>query len=84
MLLPKRRCPNMGELDEVLPGMYIGGEAEAWDQNLLGALGVTHVVNCAKNVNNAFPSSFCYLHLRLTDDPTEHILDHFTHTNQYS
>lgn len=73
----------MKELDQVLPGVYIGGEEEAWDQDLLRALGVTHVVNCAKNVNNAFPNFFHYLHLRFVDHPTERILDHFSPANQY-
>ena len=72
------------ELDEVLPGVFIGGEEAAWNQELLTALGITHVVNCAKSIHNAWPAHFCYLHLLICDDPTERIINHFGHTNEYS
>lgn len=53
--------------------LYLGDRKDAHDRELLTGLGVTHVINCAREVPSWYPTDFRYLCLRLTDpDPEFH------------
>lgn len=71
-LNPKNGC-------EVYPGLYLGNAAFASDVELLTGLGITHIVNCAKEVPDYFKGdfNFQYLHLMLHDIPNENITRFF-------
>jgi protein-tyrosine phosphatase len=71
-LNPKNGC-------EVYPGLYLGNAAFASDADLLTGLGITHIVNCAKEVPDYFKGDFNfeYLHLMLDDIPNENITRFF-------
>lgn len=54
-------------------GLYLGDRKDAHDRELLVGLGVTHVVNCAREVPSWYRTDFRYLRLKLTDpDPEFH------------
>lgn len=65
---------------EVYPRLYLGNAAFASDIELLSGLGITHIVNCAKEVPDYFKGNFNfqYLHLLLNDVPDENISRFFT------
>lgn len=60
---------------EVVQGLYLGNAEFASDLELLKGLGVTHIVNSAKEVPDYFKGDFKfqYLHLMLNDVPEENI-----------
>jgi hypothetical protein len=60
---------------EIHPRLYLGNAAFASDADLLTGLGITHIVNCAKEVPDYFKGdfNFQYLHLMLNDSPDENI-----------
>lgn len=54
----------------ILPNLLLGDREDAGDLRRLRAAGVTHVLNCAKELPCRFPGEFIYLRLDLTDpDP---------------
>lgn len=57
----------------IAKGLYLGDRKDAHDRELLVSLGVTHVVNCAREVPSWYRRDFRYLRLKLTDpDPEFH------------
>lgn len=54
--------------------LFVGGEQIAYNREVLRAMGVTHVVNCAGDVCvNKYPSDFHYTTYYLKDSKTENI-----------
>jgi hypothetical protein len=54
-------------------GLFLGDGRDAHDRELLAGLGVTHVLNCAREVPCWHRRHFRYCHLKLTDpDPEFH------------
>ena len=70
-------------LDEIESGVFLGGQREASNFNLLKLHGITHIINCAKHLRNSFPDDFSYLNLPILDDPTDSIDDHIDSCNSY-
>lgn len=70
---------------EVYPGLYLGNAQFASDPDLLTGLGITHIVNCAKEVPDYFKGdfNFQYLHLMLNDVPDENISRIFNVSAQF-
>jgi Dual specificity phosphatase, catalytic domain len=60
---------------EVYPNIYLGNYLFASDKNLLIGLGITHIVNAAKEIPNYFKDEpeviFQYIHLNMDDIPQE-------------
>ena len=54
--------------NEVLPGIFLGGERDAMDHEGMRQAGVTHILNVADNVPNHHPLLFTYLRLEVSDD----------------
>ncbi len=51
--------------------LYLGDRHDAYDKPLLLDLGITHVLNCAREVPCWYRGTFRYLHLRMTDPDPE-------------
>lgn len=52
-------------------GLFLGNARSAHDRCLLLGLGVTHVLNCAREVPCWYRTDFRYLHMKMDDpDPT--------------
>lgn len=66
---------------EIARGLYLGDRKDAHDRELLLGRGVTHVLNCAREIPCWFRTDFRYLHLRLRDpDPGfQELIDRFCH-----
>jgi hypothetical protein len=55
---------------EVLPDLFLGDRGDAADRDRLRRRGITHIVNCSKELPCHFEGDFRYLWLRLEDpDP---------------
>ena len=62
------------KISELVPGLYVSGEAVARNKDLLKSSGVTHIINCAGNVcENYFPEDFVYTKLYIKDSSTYNI-----------
>jgi hypothetical protein len=53
---------------EILPDLFLGDRGDARDRDLLRQRGITHVVNCSKELPCHFEGELEYLWLRM-DDP---------------
>jgi hypothetical protein len=82
---PQKPYINPDNGCEVYPRLYLGNAAFASDIELLSGLGITHIVNCAKEVPDYFKGdfNFQYLHLMLNDVPNENITRFFTTSKQF-
>jgi hypothetical protein len=55
---------------EILPDLFLGDRGDASDRDRLRKRGVTHIVNCSKELSCHFEGEFQYLWLRMEDpDP---------------
>jgi len=54
-------------INKVEDGLYIGDHNAAFSRRILRNNGITHIINCAAEVKNYFPSEFTYLNLGLMD-----------------
>lgn len=55
---------------EILPGLFLGDRGDARDRGRLRSHGITHIVNCSKELPCHFEAEFDYLSLRMEDpDP---------------
>eukprot|EP00746_Dinoflagellata_sp_MGD_P003794 gnl/MRDRNA2_/MRDRNA2_107355_c0_seq1.p1 gnl/MRDRNA2_/MRDRNA2_107355_c0~~gnl/MRDRNA2_/MRDRNA2_107355_c0_seq1.p1 ORF type:complete len:161 (+),score=34.26 gnl/MRDRNA2_/MRDRNA2_107355_c0_seq1:85-567(+) len=58
--------------------LFLGSVGAAQDEDQLRDLGISHVVNCANDVECLFPQSFKYLHCEIEDGgDDDSIVDHF-------
>ena len=64
---------------EILPFLFVSGEAVARNLPLLKAKGITHIINCAGiECRNHFESEFQYVTIKLADSKTSRI-DRYVH-----
>ncbi|KAG7383761.1 hypothetical protein PHYBOEH_009794 [Phytophthora boehmeriae] len=61
----------------ILDHVLLGSSENAADSGLLYILGITHICNCAKQVENSFEGEFVYLKLNLHDSMDEELIPHF-------
>jgi Dual specificity phosphatase, catalytic domain len=64
------------QLSEVLQDLYISGGGPARNLKLLQHTGITHIVNMAVEIENAFPDLFSYLHIPARDALNERLGSH--------
>ncbi len=56
---------------QILPDLFLGDRGDACDRERLRARGITHIVNCSRELPCPFEDEFAYLWLRMEDpDPT--------------
>jgi hypothetical protein len=53
---------------EILPDLFLGDRGDASDREPLRKRGITHIVNCSRELPCSFEAEFTYLWLRM-DDP---------------
>jgi len=75
------RASTLGEYeiapDEIVPGLYLGNAENAYNDVHLSALGVTHILNTAKQAENRHEDKFKYLKISLIDSDEEDLSPHF-------
>ncbi len=55
---------------QILPDLFLGDRGDAGDRERLRARGITHIVNCSRELPCHFEGEFAYLWLRMEDpDP---------------
>jgi dual specificity MAP kinase phosphatase len=65
------------KISEIIPGkLYLGGQEDAQNLQILKRLGVTHILNVTNEVSNHFEKKFTYMKLNLVDG-VEGIHHHF-------
>jgi len=62
---------------QILPYLYIGGQGDAEDLELLLHIGVTHVLNAAASIDATHADRFVYLHCELDDEDDEDVASAF-------
>ncbi|XP_074658986.1 dual specificity protein phosphatase 19-like [Tubulanus polymorphus] len=67
----------------VLPGLILGSQDVALDYDELQKLKVTHILNVASSVDNAFPKKFTYKRIPILDLPNTNISEHFVDAIQF-
>lgn len=79
-IIPDTPSPprTTAEVDFVVPGLYIGGEAVAQDKECLEKLGITHVVNMNANVTQSKASDgYMYFGVKMNDSVFEDLNEDF-------
>jgi hypothetical protein len=56
---------------QILPDLFLGDRGDASDRDRLQKRGITHIVNCSKELPCHFEEEFTYLWLRM-EDPDPH------------
>lgn len=72
-----------GKLHHVIDGVYIGSQDSAFNKTALDESNITHILNVATGIQNAYPEQFEYLTIKLLDVPETNIREVFTHTNEF-
>lgn len=65
-------------MSKIFDNLYLGSKNEASDVGWLKKNYVTHIVNCAFEIQSYFPNYFSYLNLKLDDVPSQtlyHVLE---------
>ncbi|CAI7999414.1 Dual specificity protein phosphatase 19 [Geodia barretti] len=63
--------------------LLVGSQDVAHHLGTLRHLGVTHVLNVAWGVPNAFPDDFTYLTVPMYDEPSELLTSHYSRCRQF-
>ena len=64
------------DLDEVFPGIWVGGQRASEDKERLQSLNIKHVLNTATQLPKCFEGDFNYLKLDLLDAAHERLGPH--------
>jgi len=75
----------------VLPGFLVvgdatsagGGEAGGDAEEVLRRHGITHIVNCAEEIECFFPRAFVYLHLLAKDEKSQNMISFWPVSNSF-
>ncbi len=73
----------MNNYHEILPNLFLGNYKIASDKERLKALGITHILNCAKEIECIFRGEFNYSHIQLNDDPNTRVSHLFDEVHKY-
>jgi atypical dual specificity phosphatase len=71
------------KLHHVIDGVYIGSQDAAFNLPALNEFKITHILNVATGIKNAFPEQYKYLNIELLDVPETNIRKEFTRTNEF-
>jgi hypothetical protein len=69
--------------DEIIPGLYVGDIASAYNKNALKKTGITHVVTAVLGISPIFPKEFQYENFPLRDITNQNIEYCFERSNKY-
>jgi protein-tyrosine phosphatase len=70
-------------IDEIIENIYLGDFRAADDINILRDNGITHIINCAKDIPEVYPTEFEYLSLNLKDTPNEDLTEAISVSMQF-
>ena len=70
-------------LHYVVDGVYIGSQDAALNVSALNHCKITHILNVATGISNAFPERYKYLNIELLDLPQANIRQVFSRTNEF-
>jgi protein-tyrosine phosphatase len=62
-------------IDQITDNIYLGDFRAADDLNLLRDNGITHIINCAKDIPEVYPDTFDYLSLNLRDTASQDLTE---------
>ena len=68
---------------EIIPHLFLGSIGSASNLKQLQNFKITHIICCAKGIQNFFPDNFKYLNINLLDSQTEPIKKHFEESNKF-
>jgi atypical dual specificity phosphatase len=71
------------KLHYVIDGVYIGSQDSAVNLPALNECKITHILNVATGIKNAFPEQYKYLSIELLDLPETNIREVFSRTNKF-
>lgn len=71
------------KLHHVIDGLYIGSQDSAMNMSALNQCKITHILNVATGIENAFPEQYKYLNIELLDLPQTNIRQVFSQTNEF-
>lgn len=71
------------KLHYVIDGVYIGSQDAAINLAALNEYKITHILNVATGIKNAYPDQYNYLNIELLDVPETNIRQVFTRTNEF-
>ncbi|MFX0091853.1 MAG: dual specificity protein phosphatase family protein [Candidatus Hodarchaeota archaeon] len=63
--------------DPIISRLFVGSFSAARDLDKLREYGITHIVNCTRELPIYHPGEFEYLHIKLTDNTTQNIISVF-------
>ncbi|KAG5459167.1 MAG: Serine/threonine/tyrosine-interacting protein, partial [Olpidium bornovanus] len=80
--------PPCLEIQEILPGFWLGPYCCSKNLSLLQSRGITHVVCLRDSVERSiirphFPDKFQYLIIEVSDSPLENLIPHFAGARQF-
>jgi protein-tyrosine phosphatase len=70
-------------IDEITDNIYLGDFRAADDINILRDNGITHIINCAKDMPEVYPGEFEYLSLNLKDTANEDLTEAISVSMQF-
>jgi predicted protein tyrosine phosphatase len=62
-------------MSRITEQLFLGGASEASDEEWLKKNHITHIVNCAEEIDSHFPHRFNYLRLNLKDIPEQSLYE---------
>jgi protein-tyrosine phosphatase len=62
-------------IDHIVDNIYLGDFRAADNIELLTKMEITHIINCADNIPEQFPTQFNYLPLKLKDDKKQDLTE---------
>jgi protein-tyrosine phosphatase len=71
------------EIDQITEKIFLGNMDAAWDKELLKSYKITHVLVCAKHLDQHHPDDFIYKQFHIMDAPSENILQYFDSANEF-
>lgn len=71
------------QLHYVIDGLYIGSQDSAVNLSGLNQCKITHILNVATGIVNAFPQQYKYCNVELLDLPQTNIRQVFSQTNEF-
>eukprot|EP00299_Pterocystis_sp_00344_P009412 c3953_g1_i4.p1 GENE.c3953_g1_i4~~c3953_g1_i4.p1 ORF type:complete len:303 (+),score=52.90 c3953_g1_i4:34-942(+) len=67
---------RMCDMDEIVPGVFLGSAQAAEQSITLKKLGISHVMTVANDVNECRDEDISHIRIPIKDDPSQNILTH--------
>ena len=74
---------DSANIDEIIPGLYLGNMSSAFNRELLTILDIKGIITVAKQIEPQFPSELDYLVIEIEDHAKEDISSHFKQTFEF-